>query len=63
MSTLPTEAHPFSIASICGALDGSEGPADKDVIFLIRTRKGFTDRLKARVIKSGKFSTPAFIDG
>jgi ferric-chelate reductase len=63
VSTLPTEAHPFSISTIPGSLDGSAGAKEKDVTFLIRTRTGFTGRMRAHALKAGKFSVPAFIDG
>jgi ferric-chelate reductase len=63
VSTLPTEAHPFSISTIPGALDGSVSAKEKDVTFLIRTRAGFTGRMRAQALKAGKFSVPAFIDG
>ena len=64
ISTLPTEAHPFTIARIPGALDGSDGHGEKDVIFLVRGRSGFTARLREHASAKGAASSvPAFIDG
>ncbi|EMD40636.1 hypothetical protein CERSUDRAFT_111219 [Gelatoporia subvermispora B] len=63
VSDLPTEAHPFTIASIPKALDGTEGPAEKDVVFLIRGRSGFTGRLRDHAAQSGVCTVPAFVDG
>lgn len=63
VSTLPTEAHPFTIASIPGALDGTDGPDDKELVFLCRTREGFTDRMRLQTLQNGKLSVPAFVDG
>lgn len=64
VSRLPTEAHPFTIASIPGTLDGSAGPAEKKVTFLIRGRTGFTGRLRELASTKGSVSSiPAFIDG
>lgn len=64
ISGLPTEAHPFTIASIPHALDGTEGPKDKDVVFLIRGRSGFTRRLREHASTKGNAgSVPAYIDG
>lgn len=64
VSNLPTEAHPFSIASIPHSLDGTEGPTDKDVTFIIRGRSGFTRRLREHAGRKGApDSVPAYIDG
>ena len=63
VSDLPTEAHPFTIASIPKALDGSQGPSEKDVVFLVRGRSGFTGRLKEHVSRNGICRVPAFVDG
>ncbi|OCH90700.1 hypothetical protein OBBRIDRAFT_582310 [Obba rivulosa] len=63
VSDLPTEAHPFTIASIPKALDGTEGPEEKDVVFLIRGRSGFTGRLRDHATQNGVCSVPAFVDG
>ncbi|KAI0091940.1 ferric reductase NAD binding domain-containing protein [Irpex rosettiformis] len=65
VSTLPTEAHPFTIASIPNKLDGTEAAfgEEKDVTFIIRGREGFTGKLREHA-KSDKTATvPAFIDG
>lgn len=64
VSSLPTEAHPFTIASIPDLLDGSAGTDDKEVVFLIRGRSGFTGRLRGHAsTKGAATSVPAFIDG
>ncbi|KAL7282503.1 hypothetical protein ACG7TL_003974 [Trametes sanguinea] len=63
VSDLPTEAHPFTIASIPKGLDGTDGPAEKDVVFLIRGRRGFTGRLREHAERSGLTRVPAFVDG
>lgn len=60
ISNLPTEAHPFSIASIPERHDRTGGV---DVVFLIRGRTGFTQRLKNHAIKNGIGSVPAYLDG
>jgi ferric-chelate reductase len=62
VSALPTEAHPFTISTISGALDGSEGPKEKEITFLVRARSGFTKRMKAKAL-NGQFSVPAYMDG
>ncbi|KII94680.1 hypothetical protein PLICRDRAFT_169410 [Plicaturopsis crispa FD-325 SS-3] len=63
VSNLPTEAHPFTIASIPGNLDGSEGPEDKDVVFLIRGRTGFTGRLRDHARSGKPGDVTALVDG
>ena len=63
ISNLPTEAHPFTIANIPGALDGTPGPKDKYVTFLIRGRNGFTGRLRDHAAKDQPGSVTALIDG
>jgi len=63
ISDLPTEAHPFTIASIPGSLDGTVGPEEKEVSFIIRGRTGFTGRLRDRASGEGSKTVPAFIDG
>ncbi|KAI0720245.1 hypothetical protein C8T65DRAFT_692861 [Cerioporus squamosus] len=63
VSDIPTEAHPFTIASIPKALDGSDGTSEKDVVFLIRGRSGFTGRLREYASRNGICRVPAFIDG
>ncbi|KAI0650622.1 ferric reductase NAD binding domain-containing protein [Trametes meyenii] len=63
VSDLPTEAHPFTIASIPGALDGSAGDAEKEVVFLVRGRNGFTRKLREHAERNGESRVPAFVDG
>ncbi|KAH9899749.1 ferric reductase NAD binding domain-containing protein [Cubamyces lactineus] len=63
VSDLPTEAHPFTIASIPTSLDGTDGPSEKDVVFLIRGRRGFTGRLREHANRHGQSRVPAFVDG
>ncbi|KAI9000892.1 hypothetical protein BD414DRAFT_15568 [Trametes punicea] len=63
VSDLPTEAHPFTIASIPTGLDGSDGPEEKEVVFLIRGRGGFTGRLRENAERRGGCCVPAFVDG
>ena len=62
VSDLPTEAHPFTIASIPHKLDGSESK-ERDVVFLIRGRSGFTARLMEHADKNGTCVVPAYMDG
>jgi ferric-chelate reductase len=62
VSALPTEAHPFTIASAPGALDGSADPVEKDVVFIIRARAGVTYQM-LDIAKRGTFRVPAFMDG
>ena len=63
VSALPTEAHPFTIASIPHNLDGSDGPQEKEVVFLIRGRNGFTKRLREHASQKISGSVAAYIDG
>ncbi|KLO19817.1 hypothetical protein SCHPADRAFT_817568 [Schizopora paradoxa] len=64
VSKLPTEAHPFTISSIPHSLDGVNDHADKDLVFLIRGRSGFTQRLLEHAGRKGSAPTvPALIDG
>ena len=63
VSDIPTEAHPFTIASIPTALDGTDGPSEKEVVFLVRGRSGFTGRLREYAARNGICRVPAFIDG
>lgn len=60
ISNLPTEAHPFTIASIPESVDGAK---DKDVVFLIRGRGGFTQRLRDHATRNGVCTVPAYLDG
>ncbi|KAH9943327.1 ferric reductase NAD binding domain-containing protein [Epithele typhae] len=60
----PTEAHPFSIASIPHALDGAHDGGERDVVFLVRGRSGFTGRLREFATRNhGTTRVPALIDG
>ncbi|KAI0750929.1 hypothetical protein C8Q80DRAFT_1098755 [Daedaleopsis nitida] len=63
VSEMPTEAHPFTIASIPKALDGTDGQSEKDVVFLVRGRGGFTGRLLEYASRNGICRVPAFVDG
>ena len=63
VSDLPTEAHPFTIASIPHSLDGRDDATEKEVVFLIRGRNGFTGRLRKHAMEKGSCSVPAFVDG
>ncbi|KAI0638308.1 ferric reductase NAD binding domain-containing protein [Trametes polyzona] len=63
VSDLPTEAHPFTIASISKSLDGTEGPSEKDVVFIVRGRSGFTGRLRDHAERTGESRVAAFVDG
>ena len=63
VSDLPTEAHPFTIASIPDALDAKDGSKDRDVVFLIRAREGFTGRLRDHAAANGLCTVPALVDG
>ncbi|KAF8914049.1 ferric reductase NAD binding domain-containing protein [Gymnopilus junonius] len=60
VSNLPFEAHPFTIASIPESGGNSE---ESDVIFLIRGRGGFTQRLREHAAKDHGSRVPAFLDG
>ena len=68
VSTLPIEAHPFTIASIPHSINGDgledEESSEKEVVFLIRGYSGFTGRLREHAsVKSKPASVPAYIDG
>ncbi len=65
VSDLPNEAHPFTIASIPQQLAGSglDDSGERDVVFLIRARGGFTGRLRDYAARNGICRVPAFIDG
>ena len=63
ISKLPSEAHPFTIATIPTSLDGSPAPAERDVVFLIRARNGFTRHLKEYAVKGEKKTVTAIVDG
>jgi len=70
VSTLPFEAHPFTIASIDSPLAaegesekelGVSAPYWKELVFLIQARGGFTKRLKESALQ-GK-TVKVFVDG
>lgn len=73
VSTLPFEAHPFTIASFDSSLLSEEmkgadqktlGDNDsywKELVFLINVREGFTKRLKE--VAAVKGTVKAFVDG
>lgn len=63
VSNIPTEAHPFTIASISDALDGSTETDDKKIVFLIRGRSGFTGRLRDHASRTGLSTVSALVDG
>lgn len=63
VSNLPTEAHPFTIASIPNNVDGTDGHVEKDVVFLIRGRTGFTKRLRDHAMQKAAGPVSAYIDG
>lgn len=63
VSDLPTEAHPFTIASIPEPLDSKDDSKDRDVVFLIRGRDGFTGRLREHAVDNGICTVPALVDG
>ncbi|KAF8897417.1 hypothetical protein BD779DRAFT_1608032 [Infundibulicybe gibba] len=60
ISSIPTEAHPFTIATIPTAIPGTD---DVEVGFLIRGRAGFTKRLREYAIRNPNSTVPALIDG
>jgi ferric-chelate reductase len=60
ISTLPTESHPFTIASIPETHGDNK---DRTVVFLIRGRSGLTQRLRDHAIRNGANSVPALLDG
>lgn len=52
------QSHPFTIAS------ASEGDKKSKMVWIIRTRDGFTGRLKDFAdVKKGLTTTPVFMDG
>ncbi len=63
ISDLPTEAHPFTMANASGSLDGTDGPEEKDVVFIVRGRNGFTGRLRDYATANAGAIIPALIDG
>ena len=63
VSNIPTEAHPFTIASISDTQDGTAEINGKKIVFLIRGRSGFTGRLRDYASRTGLTTIPALIDG
>lgn len=68
VSSLPFEAHPFTIASFDSNLfsndktrSGTTAPDWKELIFLINVRSGFTKRLRDIAVEKG--TVKVFIDG
>ncbi|EIW76078.1 iron reductase [Coniophora puteana RWD-64-598 SS2] len=70
VSTLPFEAHPFTIASIDSSLfapeqfgeeDASVAPLWKELVFLVNVHGGFTKRLKETATAKGEVKV--FVDG
>ena len=76
VSTVPFEAHPFTIASVDTADEKPQGddaptmekealagagPYWKELVFIINVRSGFTKKLREVAEKSGK--TKVFVDG
>ncbi|KAF6762356.1 hypothetical protein DFP72DRAFT_878622 [Ephemerocybe angulata] len=59
ISRLPSEAHPFTIASLPGNPDGTQSE-ENSVVFLIRTRSGVTRRLREFVSKTATNSVAAY---
>jgi len=57
---MPFEAHPFTISSI--PEDGGD-TKECDVVFLIRGRSGFTQRLREHAASDSGSRVPAFLDG
>lgn len=60
VSKLPFEAHPFTIASIPEVVNDQN---DRDLVFLIRARSGFTGRLGKQAVVDSPSRVSAFIDG
>lgn len=60
VSTLPFEAHPFTIASIP---ENGGDSKENDVVFLVRGRGGFTQRLREHATQNHGGRVPAFLDG
>ena len=73
VSTLPFEAHPFTIASFDSSLiqttvpedqsnsDMSDDPLWKELVFLINVQEGFTKKLKKVAARKGQVKV--FVDG
>lgn len=58
------EAHPFTIATVDTPLCDSNGQKYVELMFIVRARQGFTQRLyNYTVQESGSCSVSAYIDG
>ncbi|KAI0782612.1 ferric reductase NAD binding domain-containing protein [Abortiporus biennis] len=61
-SVNPTQSHPFSISTLS---DGDD--SERDLVFVMRVRKGLTKTLKERVVQKGNnigmIELPVFMDG
>ncbi|CAA7259897.1 unnamed protein product [Cyclocybe aegerita] len=60
VSSMPFEAHPFTIASIAEDVNDNK---ERDAVFLIRGRSGFTERLRQHAKEKHGSRVPAFMDG
>lgn len=60
ISKLPFEAHPFTIASIPELINDQ---GERDLVFLIRGRGGFTGLLRKHASLNHESRVPAFVDG
>ncbi|KAF9534178.1 ferric reductase NAD binding domain-containing protein [Crepidotus variabilis] len=60
ISRLPFEAHPFTISSIPETVNDKK---ERDLVFLIRGRSGFTGLLRRHASKNAESRVPAFLDG
>jgi len=63
ISTLPFEAHPFTIASISSSDEEASADDEHELTFIIRARDGFTKRLRADALGEVPVPIKAFIDG
>ncbi|KAJ8516400.1 hypothetical protein ONZ45_g6280 [Pleurotus djamor] len=78
VSTLPFETHPFTISTVDGPTDrdeasekANEPSQGKELSFLIRVRRGFTERLlnaagkeeTMKVLVDGPYSSPPWLRG
>lgn len=61
ISRLPFEAHPFTIASVCTEGVGGKDSGQRDLVFIIRARSGFTKKLLEA--SERRQSIPVAIDG
>ncbi|KAL0949689.1 hypothetical protein HGRIS_009726 [Hohenbuehelia grisea] len=60
VSAIPFEAHPFTMASVPKRVAATE---DNEIVFLIRGRGGFTQRLKEYARSHASNSLPVYLDG